>query len=348
MRIPKPPTAPVHRTVNDPFAPLTDAELQARAAAQAAGTYGPQAAAIQAAIEARSRAGMSAIGGLTNQLGGLWQGVAPQTGQIYGQARADQGRVNTELANRLGSFGQGLQSELEGKLALQNAPANVTQEIAGGAGQTAQGVANANFASGSAGLEALLAQQAAAQAYGAKLPGIAGLSGLQAGRQLEAQLNQSLADQLGRAGADRASTQSQIYLHLLDQELNKATARQTGLIKDATLAESKRYHTSTLTYKMQKDARDRALKRASLGISDARLREQMRHNNQTEAQATASLVAQNQRARNQQRQQRLRQKNWQVDPVTGKFKTRLNKKTGKQERIPIHTPKKSGTSASGY
>lgn len=343
-RVPTAPARPVQRPVYNPFAPRSDAELAALAASQAQGIYGPQAAAIQAAIEARSRSGIAAIGGLTNQLGGLWQGVAPATGEIYGKARAEQSQTNTDLANRLGSFGQGLQGELQGKLALQNAPGNVTEQVAGGAGQTAQGVANANYASGSAGMEALLAQGAAAQAYGAKLPGIAGLSGLQSGKQLEAQLNQSLADQLGKAGADQASNQSQIYLHLLDQELNKAVAEQSGIGKAATLAESKRYHESTLSYKIKKDARDRALKRVSLGISDKRLQEYMRHNGVNEATATARLTQEAQHNKQVQRNQNLRQNKWQVNP-DGSFRTRINKKTGKKERIPL---KGTGGSASGY
>src|SRR5438105_3299496 len=84
-------------------------------------------------------------------------------------------------------------------------------------------------ARGSAGLEALNAQGAAAQAYGAQMPGIAGLTGLQSGRQLQAQLNQELGTQLSSVGANAASNQSSIYQHLLDQELQKAIASQSGL-----------------------------------------------------------------------------------------------------------------------
>src|SRR6266536_4371330 len=83
-QIPKPPVRPPHRTFTDPFAPSSDAQLRARAASETQGALGPLLAQIQQAIEARSRSGMAAIGGLTGELGHLWQGVAPATAGIYG------------------------------------------------------------------------------------------------------------------------------------------------------------------------------------------------------------------------------------------------------------------------
>jgi hypothetical protein len=295
VRPPKPPTRPVHRTFTDPFAPLSDAELRARAASEAQGALGPLLAQIQQAIEARSRSGMAAIGGLTNELGGLWRGVAPATQGIYGEAQKSGSQINDALANRLGQFGQGLQGEMAGKAALQGAPAGPAGEISQGAAQTALGAANAGFARGSAGLEMLNTQGAAAGAYGAKLPGIAGLTGIQSGRQLQAQLNQTLADQLSSAQTGAASSQSSIYQHLLDQELQKAIASQSGLINKDKLAAQQYNKRQDLIYKRQKDKRANQIKMQSLGISAARVTEYARHNGISEQQAQRRLIQQGQR-----------------------------------------------------
>lgn len=289
VRPPKPVRAP-HRTFTDPFAPTSDPALRARAATEAQSSYGPLLAQIQQAIEARSKSGMAAIGGLTGELGHLWQGVGPASQAIYGQAKQSGSQINDALANRLGQFGQGLQGEMAAKAALQNAPAGPAGQISQGAAQTAQGAANAGFARGSAGLEMLNAQGAAAGAYGAALPGIAGLTGIQSGRQLQAQLNQELGSQLSSAQTGAASNQSSIYQHLLDQELQKAVASQSGLINKEKLNAQQYNKRQDLIYKRAKDRRANTIKMQSLGISKARVQEYARHNGISEQQATQRLV----------------------------------------------------------
>jgi hypothetical protein len=342
VKVPKAPTRPVPRTYVDPFAPTSDAELQARA-----GGIGQQQLAalidqIRQAIEGRSRSGTAAIGSLTNQLGGLMSGVGPASQKIYDTARVSGSQINDALANRLGQFGQGLAAEQAGKFALQGAPAGVAGQIAGGTQQTAQGAANAGFARGSAGTEMLNTQGAAAGAYGAALPGIAGLTGIQNERNLQAQLSKAFADQVGAAQGQSQTTIANIYMHLLDQELSKAVAKQSGLINQEKINATNYNKNAALTYKKQNDARNAKLKAQSLGISQQRVNETMRHNGMSETQAIKSLIAQNQRATQTQRQQNLRQNKWQTNP-NGTFKTRLNKKTGKQERIPIAKPKSSSS-----
>lgn len=329
------PTPPVRRTFTDPFAALTDQQLRERARSQTQSALGPLVDSIRQAIEARSRSGQAAISGLTRELGGLWAGVAPAAGQIYERAQGQQRQVNTDLANRLGSFGQGLQGEITGKLQAQGAPQGVVGEIAGGAGTTAQGVANANFAKGSAGLEALLAQGAAEQAYGAKLPGIAGLTGQQHGRQLEAQLSQSLADQLGQIGARGAGDESSLYTHLLDLELQKAIAKQSGLINQDKLAADTRYKNQTLRYKQQKDRYDRQIKQQSLGISQQRVNEYARHNGISEQQASQRLIQQAQRNQEARRSARVREAQARANEAG---RTKRSKKKGKGGGAPWQRP----------
>src|SRR4051794_1453137 len=77
-RVPKPPKPPVHRQVVDPFAPESEDQTRARVRSMLQGELGPILQSIQSAIEARSRSGTAAIGGLTQQLGGLFSQIAPQ------------------------------------------------------------------------------------------------------------------------------------------------------------------------------------------------------------------------------------------------------------------------------
>src|SRR5438128_1044753 len=111
------PVKPRRQIVKDPFAATPDAQLQAQARALAQAQTGPLLQQLQAAIEARSRSGSAAIGGYTQQLGSLFSQVAPQTAGIYNEAIKQQSGTNTALANRLGSFGQGLAGEVGNKLA---------------------------------------------------------------------------------------------------------------------------------------------------------------------------------------------------------------------------------------
>src|SRR6266542_2878831 len=338
-RKPRPPrpVPPPPRPVVDPFAPRTNEQIQAQVSAEQMKLLGPIIQEIQRAIEARSQAGQQAIQGYTSQLGGLWSGAAGQTRAAYDQARQAQAGVNTALADRLGGFGQGLSSEIGGMLAGINAPANVQQQFAGGAGLTAQGAANAGFARGSDGLEQLIGQGAAAQGYAAQLPGIAGLTGLQTSKGLQAQLNKELADQLGQARTGAASSSSSLYQHLLDQELEKAIAKQSGLVNKEKLSADRYNKQQTLRYKQQKDKFDRGIKLANLGISQQRVNETARAHGISEKQAAHRLIQQAQNARNVN----LRQSRWRVDQQ-GNIIWRVNKKTGKRERVPIPKPKNKG------
>src|SRR6266545_8402202 len=261
---PKPPARP---RVFDPFKPLTDAELRARALTLSQGQLGPLLQQAREAIEARSRSGQAAITGATQALGHLFGQAAPQTAAAYNPAIQQSQAVNSELANRLGTFGQNLGTELGGKLALQDAPANLVGQIAGGAQQTAQGVSNANFTSGAADTQRLIAESAHGQEYAAKLPGIAALTGIQHARDLEASLSRELADRVSDLSTKGQQLYASLYEKMLDQEWQKTLARTSGQFKSAESAATARYRAqqiafkkADLAWKKQKAAADRALK----------------------------------------------------------------------------------------
>jgi hypothetical protein len=236
----------------------------------------------------------------------------------------------------LGSFGQNLQGEVGNKLAYAG-PSG--QQVASNTGTAAQGTANANFAKGSAGTEMLNAQSAAAQTSAAALPGIAGLTGLQNSRSLQAQINKDMADALSGAAGNAQSSAASMYQHLVDRELQKAIAKQSGLINTDKLAADIKYKNQTLAYKKQKQKFDQQTKLTSLGISQQRVSEYARHNGVSESAAAKRLA----QAAINQRNVNRRQKNWQVNP-DGTFKYRMNKKTHKKERIPLSGSKKSSSS----
>jgi hypothetical protein len=271
--------------------------LQAQAGGLVQGQLGPIIAAIRAAIEGRSQSGQAAIQGYTQQLGNLFSQAAPQTAAAYGQAQTAQSGLNTALANRLGSFGQGQQAEVGNKLAYAG-PSGAN--IAANTGTAAQGTTNANFAKGSAGTEMLNTQGAAAQAGAAALPGIAALTGLQNSKQLQAQLSSELNTQLTGAQTNASSSISSIYQHLVDQELQKAIANQSGLINKDKLKADTTYKNATLKYKKQVQAQNLQVKLGNLGISQQRVSETARHNGISEAQAAKRLIqqAQNEKDRN--------------------------------------------------
>src|SRR5207248_3304250 len=95
----------------DPFAPKTLAQLQAEASATGAAGLAPIVKQITDAINARSAAGQSAIGGLTKSLGGLFSQAGPQTAAAYQQAQTAQSGINSQLANRLTAYGGNLAAE---------------------------------------------------------------------------------------------------------------------------------------------------------------------------------------------------------------------------------------------
>jgi len=203
------------------YQPLTDAELQARASAYVQSQIGPLIDEINRSISARSAQGTAAIQSLTGQLADLQGQYGPRIGGAYDTAAKSIGALETGLANRLSGAGQTVANQTVG--ALQQAGQDT-----GGAANLANigaGAANAGFAKGSASLAALAATKAAEQSYGAKLPGIAGMEGVQEGRNLQAQLNSELGTQLGGVRTQAADLGARILQQLQANETDKAGAR---------------------------------------------------------------------------------------------------------------------------
>lgn len=332
VKVPPRPVRPVRKTVVDPFSPLTDAQLNERASASVRSQLDPIIAQIRAGIEARSRFGQAAIGGLTNSLGGLLSSAGPQSQGIYDRARATEAQASSGLAAALGQFGTNLSGEQGAKLALQGAPAGLTADITGGTQQTATGAANANLASATAEQQMLNTQGAAAGAYGAKLPGIAALTGIQHSRDLESQLSGDLSKQLADIESQAPGLISSVLQHLRDNEIQKGAYKQSGLFKDKQLEADLAYKSATLNYKAANDRRNRKVKLASLGISQQRVNETMRHNGISESQAESRLIREAGVAAETRRKNKVseaQRRRAQVERERHNRQTEKNKKGGK-------------------
>jgi hypothetical protein len=152
---------------------------------------GPPPPAVQKAIDkyiggqvsAYTKPRQSAITGYTQSLAGALGGISPAIGAAYGQAEQQQSALDTALADRLNASGQETASTLGAALAA----AGQSEHPANAVRNEALGASNAAFATGSASQSQLISQGAASQAYGAQLPGIAAMGGLQASRGLQAQ-----------------------------------------------------------------------------------------------------------------------------------------------------------------
>lgn len=162
-----------------------------------------------------------AITGFTKALSGELGDIAPRIGQAYNQAVGQGTALENALANRLTGAGEATAGELQQALAASGQAVDPALAAA----QTAVGVGNASFAQGSYGLQQLIAQGAASQAYGAKLPGIAALGGLQASRGLQAQAQSMIPD-----------LQNQFF----SNELQKYIARTQFGMSKAELKQRKR------------------------------------------------------------------------------------------------------------
>ena len=149
----------------------------------------PILAEIKAEIEARGQASSAAIQGLTaNYAQNMQQYAASGSRNLRGAALA-RGRVDPGALRPHPGAGP-VRWPGPGGILEQ---AGQSPGAAGGIDLAAEGAGagNANFATGSAAIEQLIANQAAAQNYAGQLPGIASLTGLQATKDLQLQLGQA-------------------------------------------------------------------------------------------------------------------------------------------------------------
>ena len=174
--------------------------------------------------------GTQAINQYTGQLSTQLGNIGTQIGGIYNQAEQQQGALDTAIQAELA--GNGGQQAAALQTALQNAGQDTSP--AAQAAANATGSAGAQYAEGSAGLASLLGQGAAAQAYGATLPGIAKLSGLQALGSLQGTIGTAETKAIDTAEAKYPTLVNQLTTQAVNTQKN-AIAQQKNQVS-ASLA----------------------------------------------------------------------------------------------------------------
>jgi hypothetical protein len=193
-----------------PFRLLTDKQIRRRARRDIQSVLRPLSR--QSAREAL--AGERNIAGIAASLAAAQGGYQGKLSDIYSRARTNLGALDVSQRGQLGSVAPGgasetgtLEAGLRQRLALSGGDTNLANAL-----QTqTQGAASAGYGIGSAEVGALAQRQAAAEEFGAKLPELARLTGLQGvqeraarQRQEQARLQAQMAQQgLSQINAER-------------------------------------------------------------------------------------------------------------------------------------------------
>jgi hypothetical protein len=263
---PKPPAAPrpsagqlqqqaINKAVNALGIPPSDAQIQ-----QTASNYlNPLVQALIQSTQQQSEAGLGQIRGYTDSLVQALQPFAANEGRIYGNAEAAQAASDAALSQRLSGGGADQAQQLASRLGSINAPAATAQAVQG-ATNAGVGAGNALYGHGSASLAQLIASGAASQDYAAKLPGIAGLSGLQQAGRFEGQLE-----------SDQAKSLSDIQSQIPGLVQNLTSQRQTLLNNRENLRQSIQTNLSNAAAKKQALAQEAAALAGKNAAPDATL-----------------------------------------------------------------------------
>ena len=160
------------------------------------GVVQPVIAGIQADVDRQLRSGTGAIRGYTSELVKALTPAAQNLGAIYDQAQQRQAAVDAALSGGLTRQTNQDADALAGRLEAIGPTGQADQ-----ARQMGMGAAGALQGLGSAGVSQLIGEGAAASAYGAKLPEIARLGGLQSANMLQLAGQRETADRIGEVRA---------------------------------------------------------------------------------------------------------------------------------------------------
>lgn len=183
-----------------PLATLTDREIHQQATGDVRATSMP----LVREINQRARAGEANIAGIAGALAQAQGGYGSRIGAIYGNAEQALGQLDEAQRRALGNANGGSSNStikepntLADELRARTAQAGLGQQgedLAAALQASTQGAAGAGFARGGAERAALISNRAAEEGFGAKLPELARLAGIQGVQQRGAQRQQELND----------------------------------------------------------------------------------------------------------------------------------------------------------
>lgn len=260
-------TTPVVRqpTVNPAAgaAPLSDYDWAQALADKLLGDAGTN---FTDTINKTSAERQTALNGMTELLGKLFGGYNTSG---YDQAVTAGANVNEALADRLAGRGAAASTDLASR--LTGVDQATIDRVTGDTSQFGTGAANAGAAIGTAGLNALIGDRAAANDYKAKLPGMAGLFGLQATKDLQASTAQRIAEALAGLAAKRPD----FVTGLAGQrQSNRNQTRQLDF-EEQQFGVKQKTDAAAAEAAAAKDDRNYQLQVRRLGISEAKLQAQL-------------------------------------------------------------------------
>jgi hypothetical protein len=252
---------------------LTDSQLVANQLSQ---IYAPIIDQIKALFGQRQ----SDVNTYTRELADLFSGYAPATSNAYGSAIKSQAAVDAALTAALGGNAASATSDLASKLADITNP-DYAGKLTGDLASNYAGAGGTMAATGGNTLGMLLADRAHASDFGAKLPGIAGLYGLQATKGV----SRDLQTELGNLATQEAQQVPGLLTSLQDQRLKQAqlafendlAAKQYGLKVKSTNASI-----ANAQARLQQAQANYDLRVKQFGLSEAKLREALLKDARTE------------------------------------------------------------------
>lgn len=289
----------------DPLAPLAPKQLRRQVTQDVRAQTIPLARELTRQINAQAAAGAANIAGVSSQLATQLGGAQGVQRDIYERARASLGGAAAEGAGQFGTAAGGLADSLRARLASAGAPSTLADSLA----TSLQGAQAAGAGRQGATLDELTQNQAGAESYGAKLPDLARLSGLQGIKDRQAQAQQDLAKELGALNARTPGLIAQETEAARNLEYQKGVARlgfQGDVYKTQASAQQNQARIRAENQRAQLSHQDR---QASIAAANKRsgqsLAERARHNGISEReqatrdQASASLRRQSNRQRAQ-------------------------------------------------
>lgn len=256
-------------------APMSDFDL---ARTRAGLLLDPVVKQVTDLLNARINAEQNAVTGYSGELArlfGLYSGTA---GKAFDSGIASTAAVNDALANRLAGVTTAAGNDLAAKLAAINADPGTAARISSDLAAAGKGAGNAGFALGSADLSTMLGRKANAQEYGAKLPGLAGLYGLNDTRAVQQRGTQDLASALtdiqGNAPSLVSSLLSQIQNYRSQQAQLQFERDQFG-VKTKAASAAAAAEAADKAYQRRKDQASFDIQVRKLGLSEARLKRQL-------------------------------------------------------------------------
>jgi hypothetical protein len=190
----------------------------------------------------------AAIKQATDQYRSAVSGYAPQVAAAYQRAEGAQSSSDAALAGLLGGAGAQGATDLAAQLGQPagSAPAAALQAVG-------RGAAAAGYGKGSADLDKLIASGASAAQYGARLPGLAALTGYQDTRRMIGEMGRNRAADLGKIRAEGPGQALTLYQQALDRQQQMKLAKMSGLVDVATAGTKARSTQATLDERIRHD-----------------------------------------------------------------------------------------------